>query len=242
MTEQINTDWKNPFNLIEQDIANENAKVVENKTPTEDTTVQNESQTTNQTQTEQKWLFDRFVDFLSSLWKNNQTPNNNTTQTETQKTDTQNGNKKTDEPHDITKQIIKFIAKITGQPDPETWTQQSPTTQTTWNTETATTTETKKIDFDSVMSSVSWFMDKVWQTKVVSSVTWVLEKIEDKFEETTWINLDPTAKKEEKPVENNTQPTTTSVEETKTVSIETPTETKQPEEAQPITNTETPIA
>ena len=212
MTEQVDTNGKDPFNLIDQDIAAENAKATESQSNPEssNTTASNNNQATNQTQATQKWLFDRFVDFLSSLGNNNQTQSNSTQQTESQNVNTQNTEKKTDEPHDITKQIVKFIAKLTWQPDPETWKQITQAPQTSGNESNATeTSETKKIDFDSVMAWVSWFIDKVWQTKVVSSVTWVLDKIENKIEEKTWISLDQAIQKVEKPTptENTQQPT-----------------------------------
>lgn len=232
MTEQVDTNGKDPFNLIDQDIAAENAKATESQSNPEssNTTASNNNQATNQTQATQKWLFDRFVDFLSSLGNNNQ-----------QKTNTENNaiaqdNNKTtenkwDEPHDITKQIVKFIAKLTWQPDPETWKQITQAPQTSGNESNATeTSETKKIDFDSVMAWVSWFIDKVWQTKVVSSVTWVLDKIENKIEEKTWISLDQAIQKVEKPTQTeNTQQTTqpTPTESTQQTTQPTPTENSQ---------------
>ena len=84
-------------------------------------------------------------------------------------------------PGKFMKWFIKFAAKVSGQPDPETGKIQSNTNQVNlnnqnniiWTSQVWEDQEVKKSRnaFDSIMSWVTWFLDKV-ETKV-EKVTWV---------------------------------------------------------------------
>ena len=99
--------------------------------------------------------------------------------------------------------IVKKIAKMAWLPDPETWkpftewdnTKAPVNTETTLEQdvvakeEKAQEEEKKKLNFDNIMS---------W-------VTWVLDKIGKKVSEKTWIDLsNPLKKKEESPAKEET--------------------------------------
>lgn len=220
MVEQTSTTGQNPFNLIDQDIANQ-----ENTTQNVSTTTTSDVPATNTTETN---------------------PVN------TGNTNVDNAPKK-DLFEEIIRKAAKLFAKLLWQPDPETWapanstttsTTQQPATNTEnqWHTEN---TAPQKIDFNSVMSGVSWFMEKVSEAKVVSNVTWFLDKVWDKIGEKTGINLstENTAPQEtpatptkstptevaETPAENpaTTQPAESTQEQTPTATPETPTTTQQ---------------
>ena len=128
--------------------------------------------------------------------------------------------------------FVKFLAKISWQPDPESGKANTTekTAKTTQDNANATNnSQTWKVDFDSVMSGVSWFMDKVSQAKVVTNVTWFLDKVWNKIEEKTWINLDSIGWKvnESQPNQTEKKEDTTQTENTNTESTantpETPT-------------------
>jgi len=134
------------------------------------------------------------------------------------------GKKEIKESGQFFKKIVKSIAKTFWLPDPETG---EPTKKVVeWqsnqenNTQTPTMTETtleqdvaaqegknpqeqqveekKKFSFESVMSGVSW----------------ILDKIEKKVEEKTWIDLDASLKKREENLANNTWETSTPTTQT----------------------------
>lgn len=97
-------------------------------------------------------------------------------------------------PSGFTKKLVKFIAKLSGQPDPETWAVK-PVPQVTQNvnnvsqnTSDATNAKTEnKSPFDSIMWGVTGFLDKV----------------EKKVENAAGIDLDAPVNK---PVENKQTP------------------------------------
>ena len=201
MNENVNA--QNPLNLIDQDIAMENNNQ-SNPTPE----VNNTAATSTQ-----------------------ETQSNTTTSTAAAPQNGQN--------QDIFDKLIwkfvSFLAKVSWQPDPQYWTPNTSsttatTTNQTDNTQAATTPTTDKIDFNSVMSGVSWFMDKVWQSKVVSNMTWFLDKVWDKIEEKTWINL---GTQTSAPEATNTQPTEPQAVPTSTEQVAVapaqPTEPVQPQ-------------
>lgn len=232
MDEKTTPTGQNPFNLIDQDIANQ------------ENTTQN----------------------VSTTPTTNDVPVTNNTEVNPAMNTSANNAPKKDLFEEIIRKAAKFFAKIMWQPDPETWAPanstatdtsntQQPTTNTEnqWNTENTTP---QKIDFNSVMSGVTGFMDKVWQSKIVWNVTWFLDKVWDKIEEKTWINLDSPAPA---PGTTNTQPVetqavTTSTEQT-TVAPVQPTESaqlvqpvQQPtqpiepvQQVAPVTTPETPV-
>lgn len=213
MDEKTTTNWQNPFNLIDQDIA-----IAEN-------TAQNNGT-------------------ANTVANNNVETTNNATQTNWWEAPATNGN--TNPPkEDIFDKIIwkfvSFLAKVSGQPDPTTWkTATSTPVENNQNNETSdqntTATQPEKIDFNSVMSGVSWFVDKVSQTKVLSNVTGFLDKVWNKIEETTWINLNSTAWNTENTVQNPVQTQTT----TQTVEPVQPVQTTQPETpVQPVESVQT---
>lgn len=217
MNEQTPTNGQNPFNLIDQDIANQenNQGNVPAAQPTNNVAPAENTATTNT------------VD------------NQNTTPAAPKK----------DLFEEITWKVAKFFAKLMWQPDPETWATTAGTTATTnaqqpatntenqWNTENTTP---QKIDFNSVMSGVTGFMDKVWQSKIVWDMTWFLDKVWDKIWEKTGINLGttPTTGNTEN---QNTAETPVETAQAETPTVQTETATPQPVETQaPVTQAETP--
>lgn len=81
-------------------------------------------------------------------------------------------------PSGFMKSLIKFIAKISGQPDPETgkWVQvqsQQPVQDGSVSNNNQVSNKPKNA-FDSIMSGV----------------TWILDTVEKKVENATWVNLD----------------------------------------------------
>lgn len=195
MEEQTTSTGQNPFNLIDQDIANQ------------ENTTQN----------------------VSATPTTNEVPSTNTT--ESNPVNTENNEQKKDMFEEIVRKVAKFFAKLTWQPDPETGAPANSTTTNTqqpaantenqWNTGNTTP---QKIDFNSVMSGVTGFMDKVWQSKIVWNMTWFLDKVWDKIEEKTGINLGTTPTAENTENQNTTEtPAETVQTESPTVQTETPT-------------------
>ena len=220
MNEQT-TNAQNPFNLIDQDIASQQG-------------IQEDSSTTTQPTN-------------STMPVENATTTNPVNNEPTAKTDSQ----KKDFFEEIVWKGAKFFAKLMWQPDPETWIPansptkaEQPTTNTEnqWNTENTTP---QKIDFNSVMSGVTGFMDKIWQSKIVWNMTWLLDKVWDKIEEKTGVNLSttPTTENTEntKNTENqNTTETPVETAQTETPTVQTETTTPQPVEAEAPIQPEAP--
>ena len=215
MNEQT-TNWQNPFNLIDQDIAAQESNQVNVSTAVQP--ANDVASTENTTATN--------------------SANNETTAPATPQ--------KKDMIEEIIWKAAKFFAKLTWQPDPETGapanssttnTQQPATnTENPWNTENTTP---QKIDFNSVMSGVTGFMDKVWQSKIVWNMTWFLDKVWDKIEEKTGINLGttPTTKNTEN---QNTTETPAETVQTETPTVQAETTTPQAVETQASVQPETP--
>ncbi len=90
-------------------------------------------------------------------------------------------------PNDFMKWVVKFFAKIFGQPDPETWEMNK-----------------QKINTDELLKTSK---DKFGD--VMSGVTWFLDKIGNKVEKVTGLDLDAPIKNLEKnkDVPNSDRPT-----------------------------------
>jgi len=77
-------------------------------------------------------------------------------------------------PNGFTKKLVKFIAKLSGQPDPETWEwKQIESTSGNQNTPQKNNIKSSAVQnkntFDNIMWGVTWFLDKV--EKKVESVS-----------------------------------------------------------------------
>lgn len=77
-------------------------------------------------------------------------------------------------PSGLTKKIIQFIAKLAGQPDPETWAANTTAKTAQPADQGNQAIQNNTANFDNIMSWVTWFLDKIW----------------NKIEDVTWINLD----------------------------------------------------
>lgn len=214
MDEKTTPNGQNPFNLIDQDIANQ------------ENTTQN----------------------VSATPTTSDAPVTNTTESNPVNTGATNANsvQKKDLFEEVVRKVAKFFAKLLGQPDPETWAPATSTTTTTNTQQPATNTENQwntgntenqKIDFNSVMSGVTGFMDKVWQSKIVWNMTGFLDKVWDKIEEKTGINLGTETTAPQETPATPAEPTTTEVAE---APAENPAPTQPAEPAQEQAPTATP--
>ena len=97
---------------------------------------------------------------------------------------------------DFMMKLMKKIAKMCGYPDPETWIKEKK----------AITNETGKAQQETQQKDSTLEQDIKEQEKksinfesVMSGVSWVIDKIEKKVEEKTWIDFDaPLKRREEK--------------------------------------------
>jgi len=96
-------------------------------------------------------------------------------------------------PNNFTKKLIKFIAKLSGQPDPETWKAK----EIKGNLNNQNTSQNNENTNVSVSQNKNTFDNIMW------GVTWFLDKVEKKVEGVAGIDLDAPVKNWNLKQENN---------------------------------------